>query len=140
MAWNFSWADGSSGFLSGQSRRRSQLNAMLLGVGSQQRLRLHTWVMNHGLLAICLLDLEVGGRGGDAQGVIVGRVDDHGEQRQITVQPSEYERILIWTRKSSKGTSGEWVSRQREKHDYCESRIRDTKTLGKVGPPKWDLF
>lgn len=105
MAWNFSWAEGSSGFLSvkGGVRQPCQVQVTSCYVswdgraqcswnGRRQflvdghsdgsdivakRVMAHTWVVDHGHFAVGLLDLQIGRGGLYPQDIVIGGIDYH---------------------------------------------------------------
>jgi hypothetical protein len=83
MAWNLSWAVSSPGFLSGrecQMASKEWLNG--------QEVERHTRMCYDCELPVGLLDLKFRGIRFDAQGVVIGCINNHGDEvarRAITV-------------------------------------------------------
>ena len=46
-------------------------------MGPAQGVLEHTWVVDDGKFTVCLLDLNICGRGLNTQGVVIGGVDNH---------------------------------------------------------------
>lgn len=72
VIWVLIWRQGSQSVSAQQEEEKETKRR-----DAERDAPLNTWMVDNGHLAVGLLDLQLGGLRRDAEGVVVGRIDDH---------------------------------------------------------------